>query len=111
MQSTISSGDMSASSFHSGLPSTAAIKSHTALTSAAVARWITPFSGPTQRSWGSFVRRRQKPAMSARISSSVSCSTSGARDRMAETQSSFPRPIVNVSPCPATPSRSVRRMT
>ena len=44
-------GVMSASSFQSGLPSDFAYRSQTALTTAAVARWITPFSGPIQRSW------------------------------------------------------------
>ena len=42
---------MSASSFHTGLPSALAQRSQTALTTAAVARWMTPFSGPIQRSW------------------------------------------------------------
>ena len=39
------------SSFQSGLPAVFAKRSQTALTTAAVARWITPFSGPIQRSW------------------------------------------------------------
>ena len=37
---------MSTSSFQSGLPSRLAHRSQTALTTAAVARWMTPFSGP-----------------------------------------------------------------
>jgi len=49
MQRTSSSGLMSASSFQSGFPSTFAQRSQTALTIAAVARWIAPFSGPIQR--------------------------------------------------------------
>ena len=55
-------GVMSASSFHSGLPSALAHRSQTALTSAAVARWMTPFSGPSQRSWLSPVSARQNAA-------------------------------------------------
>jgi hypothetical protein len=71
MHATNCSGVMSATSFHTGLPSTLAYKSHTALTIAAVAKWITPFSGPIQRSCVSLVSRRQKPAMSAVMDSSV----------------------------------------
>ena len=37
---------MSTSSFQSGLPAVLANRSQTALTTAAVARWMTPFSGP-----------------------------------------------------------------
>jgi hypothetical protein len=40
-----------------------------AFTTAAVARWMAPFSGPIQRSWLSRVTRRQKPPMSAQASS------------------------------------------
>ena len=43
---------------HSGLPWTRAHRSQTALITAAAARWITPFSGPTQRSCESAVSRR-----------------------------------------------------
>lgn len=46
MQETSSSGSRSTSSFHSGLFSIRAHKSQSAFTTAAVARWITPFSGP-----------------------------------------------------------------
>ena len=44
------SGVRSATSFQTGLPSRFAQRSQTAFTIAAVARWITPFSGPSQRS-------------------------------------------------------------
>ena len=46
MLATNCSGDRSHTSRQSGLPSTRAHRSHTAFTSAAVARWMTPFSGP-----------------------------------------------------------------
>ena len=78
MQPTSASGVMSASSFQSGLRSVFAQRSQIALTTAAVARWITPFSGPIQRSCESDVRRRQKPAMSAVIDSSATPVTMGA---------------------------------
>ena len=68
------------------------------LATAAVARWIAPFSGPIQRSWLSPVRRRQKPPISAVIDSSVRPTTNGARARAAATHTSLPRPIVNVRP-------------
>ena len=51
MQRTSSSGDMSATSFQTGLPSALAHRSHTALTQAPVAKWIAPLSGPIHRSW------------------------------------------------------------
>ena len=43
---TSSSGDISTRSFHSGLPARFASRSQIALMTAAVARWMTPFSGP-----------------------------------------------------------------
>ena len=103
---------MSESSFQSGLPSRLAHRSQTALTTAAVARWITPFSGPSQRSCVSDARLRQKPRMSAVIASSDRPTTSGSSARMAATQTSVPRPLVKVRPCPSSPSSSpVRRTT
>ena len=65
MHATTCSGVISASSFQRGLPSTLANRSQTAFTIAAVARWMTPFSGPSQRSWESVTSRRQKPPRSA----------------------------------------------
>ena len=62
MQRTNSSGDMSATSRHTGLPSIFAHRSQTALTTAPVARWMAPLSGPIQRSWLSEVTWRQKRA-------------------------------------------------
>ncbi len=53
---------MSATRCHSGLPSTLAHRSQTALTSAAVARWMTPFSGPSQRSCPWLTSSRQNAA-------------------------------------------------
>ena len=79
-----------------------------ALTTAAVARWTTPFSGPTHRSWLSPVTRRQNAPGSAAKPSSVCPTTSGRRARMPAPHSSLPRPSVNVNPCPARPpGRSV----
>ena len=89
---------MSATSFHSGLPSARAHRSHTALTSAAVARWIAPFSGPIQRSCESPVISRQKRPGSARMSARFLPTTSGASARTAWHTISVPRPIVNVIP-------------
>ena len=66
---TISSGVMSTTSFQSGLPAVFANRSQTAFTTAAVARCITPFSGPIQRSWLSPTSCRQNAPMSANSSS------------------------------------------
>src|SRR5436309_1206545 len=93
---TSSIGLRSTSSFHTGLPSAFAQRSHTAFTTAAVARCIAPLSGPIQRSWLSPVMRRQKAPMSAAIASSVSPTMSGSSACAAATTTSFPRPIVNV---------------
>ena len=89
---------MSTNSFHSGLSSTFAYRSHAAFTSAAVARCTTPFSGPSQRIWLSPTIDRQNPAMSAAMSSTVLPTTCSDRRRIASTQSSVPRPVVKVSP-------------
>ena len=62
MQRTSVSGGMSTRSFQSGLPSTFAYRSQTALTIAAVARWMTPFSGPSQRNCSSPASDRQNAA-------------------------------------------------
>src|SRR2546426_364834 len=59
MHATSSSGVMSTSSFHKGFPRALAYRSQTALTIAAVARWSTPFSGPTHRNCDSLVGRRE----------------------------------------------------
>jgi hypothetical protein len=80
------------------------------LTKAAVARWITPFSGPTQRNCESLVSARQNPAKSRVIESSVRPTTSGASALAAATHSSLPRPMVKVSPCPWSPAWLVSRI-
>ena len=64
MHATTCSGVMSTRSFQTGLPSILAQRSQTAFTTAAVARWMAPFSGPIQRSWLSPVTVRQNPRMS-----------------------------------------------
>jgi hypothetical protein len=53
---------MSASSFHTGRRARLACRSHTALTIAAMEMWITPFSGPSQRSCESPASDRQNAA-------------------------------------------------
>ncbi len=102
---------MSQTRRHTGLPACLAHRSQTALTTAAVARWITPFSGPTQRSCESPVMARQNAPMSAVNDSSVLPTTSGRRASIAATHSSLPRPMVKVIPLPSSPGRSVRRVT
>src|SRR3954453_15420739 len=103
---------MSASSFHNGLPSRLANKSHIALTTAAVARWMAPFSGPIQRNWLSRVTVRQNRPMSEHASSTGYPSTNGRNASTAEHTTSVPRPIVKVKPWPSSPSSaSVRRTT
>ena len=92
---------MSASSFQSGFPCRFAERSQTALTTAAVARWMTPFSGPSQRSCVSEARLRQKPRMSALIDSEAAPHHQGSSARTAATQTSVPRPVVNVRPWPS----------
>ena len=57
-----------------------------ALTIAAAAMWMTPFSGPSQRSWLSPVSRRENAAEVGRARSSTGRpTTSGASARMAAT--------------------------
>ena len=102
---------MSQSSFQSGLPSRFAKRSQTAFTTAAVARWITPFSGPIQRSWLSPTSVRQNWPMSANSSSVRRPTTSGRNASTAATTTSVPRPIVNVSPWPSGPAGSSVRTT
>ena len=63
--STISCGDSEASSRHSGWPSRRQRRSHAALTTAPMAMCITPFSGPSQRSWPSQVSSRASAPTSA----------------------------------------------
>ena len=105
-QRTSACGLMSASSFHTGLPSLFAHRSHTALTTAAVARWMAPFSGPIQRSWLSPVTWRQNAPMSATMWSSVRPTMREARAFTAATTTSLPRPQVKVRPWPASPRGS-----
>ena len=108
MHRTSSSGVMSTMTFQSGLPSVLAYRSHTALTMAAVARWMTPFSGPTQRSWLSPTMCDQKAPRSAVNDSRVRPTTSGARASIAATHSSLPRPLVNVEPVALEAVRVIR---
>ena len=98
MSETNCSGVRSAASFQTGFPSERAQRSQRALITAARARCATPFSGPSQRSWLSWVRRRQKAPMSFVIDSRVLPTTRGLRARIMATQTSVPRPHVNVRP-------------
>ncbi len=110
MAATSSSGERCESSCQSGTPTSFAHRSQTAFTTAPAARWMTPFSGPSQRSWSSETSERQKLRMSPVIPSSVRPATRGSRARIAATQTSVPRPFVKVSPWPLR-SSSVWRTT
>ena len=62
MHETSWRGVMSARSFQTGLRSRRAYMSQTALTIAAIARWMTPFSGPSHRNCVSHASDRQNAA-------------------------------------------------
>jgi hypothetical protein len=109
---TSSSVGISASSRHSGTPASLARRSQTALTSAPVAMWMTPFSGPSHRSCTSAVSDRQNVTGEAEISAMVRPTTWWARARTAAQVISLPRPLVKVNPAPKVPSgASVRSST
>ena len=101
MQSTNCAGSISVTNFQTGTPRSLAHKSHTALTSAAVARWITPLSGPSQRSCEWFVTCRQNAPMLSTMSDRLRPTTNVANASIAAQHSSLPWPIVNVMPCPS----------
>ncbi len=109
MQWTISAGDMSLTNCHSGLPAVFAHRSHTALTTAAVARWTTPFSGPSHRIWLSPVISRQNVPKSSTISGKDRCWTKPRNDWTAAAHSSVPRPSVNARPWPLLGSVRMQR--
>lgn len=67
----MSSGVMSASSFHTGLPTRLALRSHSALTTAEMAMCMMPFSGPSQRSCESCTMRFHMVPRSASVESSA----------------------------------------
>ena len=62
---TISSGVNGDEHRHRGWPSRRQRRSHAALTTAPIAMCMTPFSGPSQRSWPSQVSSRASTPMSA----------------------------------------------
>ena len=97
-QATNSSGVNPLTSFQTGIPAWRAYKSHRALTIAASARWMTPLSGPIQRSCESPVKRRQTAPGAARNSSSVSPTTRCSWAMTAAQTTSLPRPMVKVDP-------------
>ena len=73
---------------------------------------MAPFSGPIQRSWLSPTIARQNAPRSRSVASTSRPTTSGRSASTAATTTSVPRPIVNVSPWPSSPSpASVRRIT
>jgi hypothetical protein len=65
--------------------------------------WITPFSGPSQRSWLSRVSRAENAPRSPNTSATGRPITSGASERTAATVISLPRPTVNARPKPSCP--------
>ncbi len=85
---------MSAATFHTGLCSVLAQRSHRALTTAESARCMAPFSGPIHRTCPSETRYRHVwPQLEVNDSRGWS-TRSGARLLMAAQTTSFPRPIV-----------------
>jgi hypothetical protein len=93
---TISSGVISATTRHTGLPSTLAQRSQSELTTAPSARCTTPFSGPIQRSCESATRCRQvAPQLETRDSSDLPWMRA-PRSLIAAQTSSLPRPMVKV---------------
>ena len=102
---------MSDSSFQSGLPARLAARSQSALTTAAIAMCMTPFSGPSQRSCESCTSVRHTSPIEASVWSTGSPTTNGSSARIAATCTSLPRPIVNANPWPSRPSAASVRMT
>ena len=98
MHFTSSSGDMSATTFHTGFCSVFAHRSHRALTTADSARCMAPFSGPIHRTCPSETKYRQVSPQLEVSESSDRLTRSGARLLMAAQTTSFPRPIVKDYP-------------
>lgn len=98
MQRTSSAGLISDTRRHSGLASLLAHRSQTAFTTAAVARWMAPLSGPIQRSWLSEVTCLQNRPGFSRIQSRSRPTTQCDSASMALQTISLPRPMVKVSP-------------
>ena len=99
---------MSASSRQSGLPAILAARSQAALTTVPIAMCMTPFSGPSHRSWLSptmlALNPPRSPAMSATDLPTTYCRSAA----IAATMTSLPRPMVKHSAWPSSPSASVR---
>ncbi len=109
---TSHSGSASARSCQSGLPARLAVRSQAALTTAPIAMCITPFSGPSHRSWLSPIRSRFNVPGSAQSSSTDRPITWSRSASIAATWTSLPRPMVKENPCPSCPSaESVRSTT
>jgi hypothetical protein len=108
MHLTNSSGDISATILHTGLFKDLAHKSQIAFTTAPSARWMTPFSGPIQRSWESETRYRHVWPQFATREERVRPLMRSATLSIALQTMSFPRPIVNV--CFRSRSQSIARL-
>ncbi len=79
-----------------------------ALITAAVARWMTPFSGPIQRSCGSdTISCHVSPMLANSGSISRPSSSSSTTEAMAWQQISLPLPMVNVMPNPRSDESSL----
>src|SRR5687768_17642196 len=81
------SGVRSAASFQTGFFSDLAQRSQIALTTAPRARWVTPFCGPSQRSWLSWARARQNAAKSFVMPARLRPTTIRSEEHTSELQS------------------------
>ena len=99
---------MSASSRQTGLPATLAARSQAAFTTAPMAMCMTPFSGPSHRSWLSPIMPALNRPRSPMMSSTYWPTTCCRRVVIAATTTSLPRPMVKQRACPSSPSASVR---
>ena len=88
-------------------PARLARRSHTAFTTAPIAMWMTPFSGPSQRSWLSQTRRRRGRPV-GQDSSTSRPTRKGSQAPMAASWTSLPRPMVKTKPWPCERLAGVR---
>ena len=72
---------------------------------------MTPFSGPSQRSWESCTSSRHAVPRSSRTSFTSRPTTYGRSAAIAASCTSLPRPMVNANPCPSCPSTASVRST
>ena len=95
---TSSSGDIEAISFHSGRPARLALMSHSALSTAPAAMWLTPFSGPIQRNCESCTSSRDTSPRRESMSSTSQSGRNFTTEAIAAHITSLPRPPVKVKP-------------